>query len=154
MATPEGDLGGQVEQTLERLQRMEAQLRATQADVQGLPFLARGFVERDISGATGRSLADWAAATNRMYQTLAPLARGTGMGDAGAASLIQAELPRLVALRAYLQKAPEKVNMVPAAILKPQQRAEFLGHVGRQVTELQALDGDLRSIAGMLGSNG
>jgi hypothetical protein len=144
------DLRKQIEQTLQRLQHMEGQLRATQADVQGLPFLARGFVERDINKSTGRSLGEWAAASNRMYQALAPVA--SGADAASAASLIAAELPKLAGLRTYLQQAPEKVNMVPAAMLKPQQRTQFLGHVQQQVAELQVLENELRAIAAMLGN--
>jgi hypothetical protein len=133
---------------------MESQLRTTQADIQGLPFLARGFVERDIKSSTGRSLAEWAATSSRLYQALAPLASGSNEGAGAAATLIRSELPRLATLRTYLQKAPDKINMVPAAMVKPQQRAEFLENVQREVEELQVLEDDLRSITSTLGSDG
>jgi hypothetical protein len=151
VAAAQEDLQRQVQQTLERLQRLESQLRATQADIKGLPFLARGFVERDISSSTGRNLAEWIATSNRITQALAPLADGAPAGSAG--QVIQSELPRLEALRAYLQKAPEKAKMVPSAMLKPQQRTEFLEQLARQLEELQALEDDLRRVATMLGLN-
>lgn len=138
--------------TLGRLQAMEAQLRATQADVQGLPFLARGFVERDIKGSTGRTFADWIAAAVRVRQTLESVANGTGGAAAGTA--IGAELPQMAVLRGYLQKAPEKVNAVPAAMLKPPQRAHFVGRVQAQVADLQSLEVDLGRIVAALGSAG
>src|SRR5579862_51088 len=107
MAAAPEDPRQQVQQILQRLQRMEAQLRSTHADVQGLPFLARGFVEGDIKKSTGRGLGDWAIASNRLHQALLPLASAPGADTTQAASLIAAELPRLASLREYLRKAPQ-----------------------------------------------
>ena len=145
------ELQRQVQQAVARLQTMEGQLRSTQADVQGLPFLARGFVERDISSSTGRSFAEWIATSVRLRQALEPLAGTSGAAAPGAIRrTIGDELPRLAKLRAYLQKAPEKVNMVPSGLLKPQQRGQVLGQVQQQVAELQALEGELAAIADRL----
>lgn len=141
----------QAQQVVARLQTMEGQLRSTQADVQGLPFLARGFVERDISSSTGRSFADWIATSVRLRQLLEPLAETSGTAAPGVVrQTIADELPRLAKLRAYLQQAPEKVNMVPSGLLKPQQRGQVLGQVQQQVAELQALEGELAAIADRL----
>lgn len=130
---------------------MEQQLRETQADLQKLPFFARAFVERDMSSSTGRSFADWLSGAARLRGALAPLAGDPAATQADAARrAIQDELPRLATLRAYMTKAPEKVNMVPGGMLKPQQRQDFLAHVQQQAQAIQTLEGELAAIGAML----
>ena len=141
------DLRQRIEATAQKVQAMEGQLRSIQADVHKLPFLARGFVERDISSSTGRSLGEWAAASQRMHQALSNVVQTGAGGLGGLKSAIATELPKLGVLRAYLAKAPDKVGAVPAAVLKPQQRGRFLELVQAQVTQIVALEGDLGAIA-------
>ena len=147
---PGDALDGRVRQAVATLEAMERELRSTQAQVQGLGFFARGFVERDISGATGRGFPEWIAATGRVRQALAPL--GAGAPAPAARQTLAEELPRLARLRAYLQKAPDKVNMVPAGVLKPAQRSQFLAAVAEQTTQLQRLEAELAAISAELGA--
>jgi hypothetical protein len=137
-------LAAQIQETVNALSEMEHQLRATQSEVSGLGFFARGFVEKDISSNTGRSFGDWISATTRLRTTLSAAQQGQ---QADARRAIQDELPRIASLRQYLQRAPQKINMVPAAVLKPQQRAEFLRHVSEQEQNLQSLETKLQAIA-------
>ena len=131
--------------------KMEQQLRETQADLQKLPFFARAFVERDISSSTGRSFADWLPAAARLRGALEPLAGDPAPTQADAARrAIQDELPRLAKMRAYMTRVPEKINMVPGGMLKPQQRQGFLAHVEQQVLAVQTLEGELAAIAALL----
>jgi hypothetical protein len=136
------------------LQQMAAQLKTIQAEVQGLGFFARGFVEKDISGATGRSLGEWVAAATALKAAIAAATNLDPQAIARARQTLTAELPRIAALRGYLQRAPQKVNAVPAAVLKPQRRAEFLDRVEQEQQELQALEGQLSALAEALASAG
>ena len=130
---------------------MEQQLQETQADLRKLPFFARAFVERDFSSSTGRSFADWLSAAARLRGALTPLTTGPAPAGADPARrAIQDELPQLAKLRAYMTKAPEKVNMVPGGMLKPQQRQSFLEHVEQQARAIQTLEGELAEIATLL----
>ncbi|MDB5057587.1 MAG: hypothetical protein JWO59_1059, partial [Chloroflexi bacterium] len=126
---------------------MERQLRTTQAEVSGLGFFARGFVEKDIKGNTGRSFGDWITATERLRAALSAAQQGK---PAEALRIIADELPRIASLRQYLQRAPQKINIVPAAVLKPQQRADFLQHVSAQEQSLQTLETKLQAISSAL----
>ena len=143
---------GRARQAVATLEAMERELKDTQTQVQGLGFFARGFVERDISGATGRGFPEWIAATAQIRQAIAPLAAGSPAP--AARQTLADELPRLARLRAYLQKAPEKVNMVPAGVLKPAQRSQFLAAVAEQTTQLGLLEAALAAIAADLAAAG
>jgi hypothetical protein len=141
--------------TLDEVGRMEQQLRLTQKEVQGLGFLARGFVQRDISSNTGRGYDEWIAAAGRLHATLTRILSGLPAVSSSADSkTIAEELRRLGTLRAYLEDAPKKVQMVPGAVLKPQQRGEFLGMVAQQVEALKGLEANLAAIERALGSGG
>jgi hypothetical protein len=137
-------LEAQILEATSALAQMEQQLRSTQAQVAGLGFFARGFVEKDIRGATGRSFGDWITAASRLRAVLSSTSKGQ---QPDAKRAIEDELIRVAVLREYLQRAPQKINMVPAAVLKPQQRAEFLKSVASQEESLHALETRLRSIA-------
>jgi hypothetical protein len=128
------------------LVEMTNRLRRTQAEVQRLGFIARGFVEKDISGSTGRSLAAWATAAEALAAALnSAVSDPTRFG--AAQTLVAAERPRLATLRAYLERAPEKVGKVPGAVLKPAQRAEFLNEMSEQVTAVKSLEQYLARLA-------
>jgi hypothetical protein len=143
MTSSADNRAAQIEAAVTALSEMEQRLRTTQAEVSGLGFFARGFVEKDISNNTGRSFGDWISATSRLRIALSTAQQGQ-WNDARRS--IQDELPRVASLRQYLQRAPQKINMVPAAVLKPQQRADFLRHVSEQEQNLQALETKLRDI--------
>ncbi len=74
-----------------------------------------------------------------------PSADPTRLG--AALALAAAERPRLAALRAYLERAPEKVGKVPGAVLKPAQRAEFLNEMSEQVAAIKSLEQYLARLA-------
>lgn len=150
MSTMDVDPRQRLEAVAQQLETLETQLRSLLGDVQKLPFLARGFVERDLSSSTGRSLPEWAAACRTMRQSLLQTIQAGSERHAVAAREIDAELPRLAGLRTYLAGAPKKIKMVPAAFLKPQQQAAVLEQVARQVVELEALETQLRTIAAAL----
>jgi hypothetical protein len=141
------DLAAQIQETVTSLSEMERQLRTTQAEVSGLGFFARGFVEKDIKSNTGRSFGDWITATERLHSALSAAQQGQ---PADALRVIADELPRIALLRQYLQRAPQKINIVPAAVLKPQQRADFLRHVSDQEQSIQALETKLQAISSAL----
>jgi hypothetical protein len=145
MAETAQTLQEQARTAMQTLTSMEQQLRETHQQVQGLGFIGRGFVERDISSATGRGFGEWIAAAVRLRECLNPVASGSG-GATSARQILTDELPRLAALRGYLEKAPQKLNAVPGAVLKPQQRGEVLAQVGQQVQALQTLEGQLAAI--------
>ncbi len=144
-------LAALIQEATTALARMEQQLRSTQAQVAGLGFFARGFVEKDIHGATGRSFGDWITAASRLRAVLSAIPAGP---PADTKRAIEAELTRVAVLRQYLQRAPQKINMVPAAVLKPQQRADFLKNVASQDQSLQALETQLQAIADALNTAG
>jgi hypothetical protein len=136
-----------IQETVAALGEMEQRLRTTQAQVAGLGFFARGFVEKDIRGATGRSFGDWIAATSRLRSVLSSISNAP---HREAKRAIEDELSKVAVLREYLQRAPQKINMVPAAVLKPQQRTEFLQSVASQEQSLHALATNLKAIADAL----
>ena len=68
--------------------------------------------------------------------------------------ILASELQRPVRLRTYLQKAPDKVNMVPAGVLKPAQRSQFLAAVAEQTAQLGLLEAELAAIAADLAAAG
>ena len=140
-------LATHVQESVAALADMEQQLEATQAEVTGLGFFARGFVEKDISGATGRGFGDWIKAAGRLRAALCTIQTAS---RAESARTIADELPRIAQLRTYLQSAPEKINKVPAAVLKPQQRSEILQHVSKQEAGLGSLETKLQAIAAIL----
>ncbi len=147
MSSDSDALAMNLQNAITALADMESQLQTIQSKVAGLGFFARGFVEKDIKGATGRSFAEWIKAAERVRQILAR----AGNGDqTEAMRAIGDELPRVAVLRAYLQNAPKKLNMVPAAVLKPQQRAVLLSQVSLEDASLQSLETLLRDISAAL----
>jgi hypothetical protein len=151
MATQPNTLAMNLQTAVAALADMELQLRTIQSKVGGLGFFARGFVEKDIKSATGRSFAEWITAAERMRRRLESVASG---GNDDVVHAIGDELPRVAVLRTYLRDAPKKLNMVPAAVLKPQQRAEFLRHVSLEDASLQSLELTMRDISANLSSGG
>lgn len=149
MADQSAEIQQHAQQALQTLDTMEQRLRQTQQDVQKLPFLARGFVERELKSATGRSFNDWLAGSTQLRRALSPLL-SAGAAAVSARTAIEDELPRLASLRTFLQKVPERANSVPAAILKPAQRAEFVGRVQEQTAGLGQLDSELRALSSLL----
>lgn len=147
MADTSQTLEERVRTALQTLIAMEAHLRAVQQYVQGLGFMARSFVERDITSSTGRGFGEWIAATARLKTSLTSLSSGTHTGAvATARQTLTDELPRLAALRGYLERVPQKIGMVPGAMLKPQQRGEVLAQLDQQAKALQALEEQLTSV--------
>jgi hypothetical protein len=142
-----------LETTAGAMRVMTTRLNSTQAEVRNLGFIARTFVEKDFAGSTGRGLADWAKAADALAGVLEAASRDPHTYGR-AAQAIAAERPRLVSLRTYLERAPEKVSKVPGAVLKPAQRADFLREVGDQARALQALELDLARLAEALPSAG
>jgi hypothetical protein len=147
MASEPDALAMNLQRAISALVDMELQLRAIQSKVSGLGFFARGFVEKDIKGATGRSFGEWIKAAERIRHVLERALKGS---KPDAAKALREELPRLAVLRKYLADAPKKLNMVPAAVLKPQQRAEFLRHVSLEGASLQELEITMRDISSAL----
>jgi len=150
MAPTADELEALIRESQTALSEMEQQLRKTQAAVSGLGFFARGFVEKDISSATGRGFDNWIDAIVRLRDALL---------DAPAFSpqhlkVLTDELPQVGVLRNYVQSAPQKMGKVPAAVLKPQQRAEFVQRVADQEAELRVLEAKLRSIASAVSQPG
>lgn len=142
-----------LETTAGSVRVMTAHLKRTQAEVQNLGFIARTFVEKDFSGSTGRGLADWVKAAETLAGVLESASRDP-QAYRRASQAIAAERPRLASLRAYLERAPEKVNKVPGAMLKPAQRADFLREVSDQASALAALEQNLARLAESLASAG
>jgi uncharacterized protein YoxC len=150
VSTMDADLQQRLDGVAQQLQDLESQLRSLVGEVQKLPFLAKAFVERDVSSATGRSLVEWAAACRKMQQSLLQAGTGEAVGRTAAVQEIDAELPRLAGLRTYLANAPQKMKMVPAALFKPQQQAAVLEQVNQQVAQLDTLETQLRNIGASL----
>lgn len=153
MALDAEALRAALETTAGSVRVMTANLKRTQAEVQNLGFIARTFVEKDFSGSTGRGLAEWAKAADTLAGVLDAASRDPH-AHGRAAQAIAAERPRLASLRAYLERAPEKVSKVPGAVLKPAQRADFLREVSDQASALAALEQDLARLAEGLASAG
>ncbi len=142
-----------MEITAQAVRAMSIRLKRIQGEVQALGFIARSFVEKDISSSTGRSLADWARAADTLASVLDTASRDE-QAQGRATQAIAAERPRLAALRAYLERAPQKVGLVPGAVLKPAQRADFLREVGDRTRAIKALEQDLARLAESLASAG
>jgi hypothetical protein len=155
MPVDQSALESQVVATVAALRRMEGDLETTKREVQSLGFIARSFVERDISSATGRNFGEWLSAAVSLRNSLQRLS-GTADGASidAARGAIAAELPRLRTLRAYLQSAPQKAAKVPGAVLKPQQRTEMLNILQEQTRGLVALESQLQSIDSLLSQAG
>ncbi len=155
MAVNWSAVGNQVAATIAALKTMESNLALTMREVQQLGFIARNFVERDITGATGRNFGAWLSAAAALRANLERVQEAGGStGVAPARQAIATELPRLRVLRSYLHKAPEKVSKVPGAVLKPAQRTEFLRIVQEQVNALDALESQLVGIDAALSQAG
>jgi hypothetical protein len=139
MAVEDEEQQSNLRAAADSLRIMTDRLRRIQSEVQRLGFFARSFVEKDISSSTGRSLAAWGTAAEALATALA-----SALSDparlVAALSLVAAERPRLATLRAYLERAPEKVVKVPGAVLKPSQRAEVLSEMDGQVAAIKALE--------------
>lgn len=155
MAVDWSEVGNQVAATVAALKRMEGNLELTMREVQQLGFIARSFVERDISSATGRNFGEWRTAAAALRASLEQVqGAGSTTAVAPARRAIATELPRLRVLRTYLQQAPQKAAKVPGAVLKPQQRTEFLRIVQEQASGLDALESQLVSIDAALSQAG
>jgi len=76
MAELSQDARSRIEAVVDQVHTLEDQLRKIQAEIKGLPFLARGFVERDISSSSGRNLTEWTAASQKMQQALLDIRAG------------------------------------------------------------------------------
>jgi hypothetical protein len=144
MASEPDELAANVRGATAALADMEKQLRTIQTKVSGLGFFARGFVEKDIKSATGRSFAEWIKAAERVRLSLE---NALGGNRTDAVRAIADELPRVTVLRNYLRNAPKKINMVPAAVLKPQQRVDILHQVDLQDASLVALESKMQEIS-------
>jgi hypothetical protein len=153
MAIEDNRQRADLEATAVEVRELTNRLRMVQGEVRKLGFIARAFVERDISGSTGRSLADWANAADALGTVLAAAASDP-QRRAAAGALVAAERPRLATLRAYLERAPEKVNKVPGAVLKPAQRTQFLNEMSDQVAAVQSLEQRLARVAASLPNAG
>ena len=151
MAIEDDQQRASLEAAVAAVRELTSRLRQVQGEVQRLGFIARAFVERDISSSTGRSLADWTKAADALGSALAA-APADPQSRARAAALVAAERPRLATLRAYLERAPEKVNKVPGAVIKPTQRAQFLKEMSEQVAAVQSLEQHLARVAASLPS--
>ncbi len=149
MAIEDNRQRADLEATAAEVRELTNRLRMVQGEVRKLGFIARAFVERDISSSTGRSLADWANAADALGKVLAAAASDP-QRQAAAGALVAAERPRLATLRAYLERAPEKVNKVPGAVLKPAQRIQFLNEMSDQVAAVQSLEQHLARVAASL----
>jgi hypothetical protein len=146
MAVEDEEQQSNLRAAADSLRVMTNRLRRIQSEVQRLGFFARSFVEKDISGSTGRSLAAWSTAAEVLATALASAVSDPARLGA-ALSLVAAERPRLATLRAYLERAPEKVGKVPGAVLKPSQRAEVLSEMDGQVAAIKALEQYLARLA-------
>jgi hypothetical protein len=155
MAVDRSVLESQVMATVAALKRMEGDLENTKREVQNLGFIARSFVERDISGATGRNFGEWLSAASNLRASLERV-QGEADGAAGTAAraAIATELPRIRSLHTYLESAPQKITKVPGAVLKPQQRTEILNTLQEQDRDLVALESQLLSIDSLLSQAG
>lgn len=147
----ETDLPVLLDATAGSVREMTGRLKYIQTEVQGLGFIARTFVEKDFSSSTGRGLADWARAAEALAVAL-EAARDNPQARPRAAQTIGAERPRLATLRAYLERAPQKVTMIPGGMLKPAQRADFLREVADQVRAVQEIERQLALLAESLAS--
>lgn len=152
MAELSQDARSRIDAVVDQVHTLEDQLRKIQAEIKGLPFLARGFVERDISSSSGRNLTEWTVASQKMQQALSRAAQGVDADGRSLAATIAVELPKLASLRNYLSSAPQKVDKVPAAVLRPQQRAQFLEQVQQQVAQIRGLESALGAVAAALPS--
>src|ERR1035437_7076452 len=63
MAEDTEKLTALISETVAALTDLEGRLHLVQARVSGLGFFARGFVEKDVTGATGRTFSDWISAS-------------------------------------------------------------------------------------------
>lgn len=137
---------------LENLTRIEGTLRGVQKEVAGLPFFVRGFVTSEVKRGTGQDIPAWIEAAGQLSaligQTQATLDRVRTAGTVDGADRAQlaqttqrleAERPGLEKLAEFMEQAPSKVNAVPAGILPPARRDEFLGAVQQQAQSLRTL---------------
>jgi hypothetical protein len=115
-------------------------------------------VEKELSQATDFTLPEWAGLFDDLARRLVALGQGaTRLADGGAVGVswhkeVRAEeLPdlvdSLVALRGFMQKVPGKLSMVPALMLGPRERAEFIANVEDQSARLGSLAGALPRLA-------
>ena len=145
---------------LENLTQIEATLREVQQEVAGLPFFVRGFVTSEVKRGTGQDIPAWLEAAGQLSaligETQATLGRtraAAALDGADRAQLAQAtqrleaERPGLEKLAEFMEQAPSKVNAVPAGILPPARRDEFIGAVQQQAQSLRALLSALTALA-------
>jgi hypothetical protein len=153
---------------LENLAQIEAALREVQDKLATAPVFVRTFASSEVSRGTGRDIAAWTQAVVGLMAALrdaqAAVVRTRAAGAAGEAdravmrqvgARVAAEQPRLEALVGFMQKAPDKITRVPAALFPPAQRDEVLGAIARQVAAVQSalaampdLAASLRTLSG------
>lgn len=137
---------------LENLTQIEGTLRGVQKEVAGLPFFVRGFVTSEVKRGTGQDIPAWIEAAGQLSalisETQATLGRMHAANAVDGAERVQltaatqrleAERPGLEKLAEFMEQAPSRVNAVPAGILPPARRDEFLGAVQQQAQSLRTL---------------
>jgi hypothetical protein len=135
---------------LENLAHIEATLRDVQDKLATAPFFVRAFASSEVSRGTGQDIPAWTQAVVGLMAAIrdaqVALMRARAAGAAGApdravmrqvGERVAAEQPRLQALVDFMQKAPDKIKRVPAALFPADQRDEVLGAIARQVAAMQ-----------------
>lgn len=119
------------------------------------PFFIRSLVEKEVSGATDLSFAEWSALFTDLAGRLGALRDAVARLENGAAAdgspARAAEFPDLVesivALQDFLRKTPGKLNMVPPLLMGARERAEFVANVENQVSCLGVVVSALPQLA-------
>jgi len=135
---------------LENLAHIEATLRDVQDKLATAPFFVRAFASSEVSRGTGQDITAWTqavaglmAAIREAQEAIVRAQDAGSVSEADGAAMRQvgervaAEQSRLAALVGFMQKAPDKIKIVPAGLFPAGQRDEVLGAIARQVTAMQ-----------------
>ena len=141
-------------------------LRDLQREVAGLPFFVRGFISSEISRGTGQDLPAWAGTITGLLGVVGEareaLDRSEAAGNvseadraalAATSERLDGERPRLEKLLGFMEKAPSRLNTVPAGVLPAERRNEVTQAIDHQTTavrnvlaEMEALSQSLKSL--------
>ena len=145
---------------IDHLKEVEGALRDLQREVAGLPFFVRGFISSEVSRGTGQDLAAWG-------ETITALQRETGetheaLGRAGTAGSVldadramlartserlENERPRLEKLLGFMEKAPSRINTVPAGVLPAERRNEVVQAIDHQTRAVRNVLAEMTGLA-------
>lgn len=152
----------------DHLTDVEGALRDLQREVAGLPFFVRGFISSEISRGTGQDLPAWAGTVTALLGAVGEAREALGRAEtagsvsgadratlAATSERLDGERPRLEKLLGFMEKAPSRLNTVPAGVLAAERRNEVTQAIDHQttavrhvLTEMAALSQSLKALVG------